>query len=172
MDCHSRRSPVHTRHARAWSCPRLDSFGGSIVGSKPVKTYHVYIMSNTSKMLYVGVTGDIHRRVFEHKNKLVPGFSQKYNLHRLIYCEAFGHIRDAIAREKQIKGWLRSRKVALIASSNPGWRDLTEDWFKTSPSKADCHPEGRPFWPQGSQRSDHAKTSPRRQDCDASPSSA
>ena len=66
--------------------------------------YHVYIISNISRMLYVGVTNNMHRRIFEHKNKLVPGFSKNYNLHRLVYFEAFGDIRDAIAREKQVKG--------------------------------------------------------------------
>jgi predicted GIY-YIG superfamily endonuclease len=67
---------------------------------------------------------------YEHKHKLVPGFSAKYNLHRLVYFEAFGHIGDAIAREKELKGWLRSKKVALIESQNPKWLDLAADWFK------------------------------------------
>src|SRR2546423_7064985 len=95
------------------------------------KIFHIYILANISKMLYVGVTNDIHRRVFEHKHKLVPGFSANYNLHRLVYAEGFGDIRDAIAREKQIKGWLRAKKVALIESVNPKWDDLAKDWFKT-----------------------------------------
>jgi len=94
------------------------------------KTYHVYIVSNVSRMLYVGVTNDIQPRMFEHKKKLVPGFSQKYNLRRLVYWEAFGNIKDAIAREKAIKGWLRAKKVALIRSMNPQWTDLAADWFK------------------------------------------
>jgi putative endonuclease len=86
-------------------------------------------------MLYVGVTNNMHRRIFEHKNKLVPGFSKKYNLHRLIYFEAFGNIRDAIAREKQIKGWTRAKKITLIEAANPNWEDLAADWFKASPVK-------------------------------------
>src|SRR6266849_6312831 len=81
-------------------------------------------------MLYIGVTKDIERRVYEHKQKLVPGFAAKYNLHRLVYLVAFGHIGDAIAREKQIKGWLRATKIALIESLNPEWNDLAADWFK------------------------------------------
>jgi putative endonuclease len=93
------------------------------------------MVSNISRMLYVGVTNNMHRRIFEHKNKLVPGFSKKYNLHQLIYFEAFGNIRDAIAREKQIKGWTRAKKIALIRSVNPKWEDLAADWFKTSPLK-------------------------------------
>ena len=95
-----------------------------------MKTYHVYIMSNTSKMLYAGVTGDLNTRVLRHRAKLTDGFTKTYNIHRLIYFEAFGHIRDAIAREKQIKGWVRSKKVALIESVNPEWKDLAQDWMQ------------------------------------------
>jgi len=86
-------------------------------------------------MLYVGVTNDLHKRVFQHKLKLIPGFTQKYNLYKLVYFEMFGDIRAAIAREKQIKGWLRSKKVALIIAKNPQWKDLAEIWFK-NPSKS------------------------------------
>ncbi len=81
-------------------------------------------------MLYVGVTNDLQRRIFEHKHKLIPGFSKKYNLHRLVHFESFGHVHDAIAREKQLKGWLRAKKIALIESSNSRWHDLAADWFK------------------------------------------
>jgi putative endonuclease len=94
------------------------------------KTYFVYIMSNISKMLYVGVTNNLEHRVFQHKAKLIDGFTKKYNLHRLIYFEAFGDIRDAIAREKQIKGWLRATKVKLVESVNPERKDLAADWMK------------------------------------------
>ena len=76
-----------------------------------------------------GMTNDLERRVYEHKHKLVPGFTTKYNLTRLVYMETFNHARDAIRREKQIKGWLRAKKVALIISGNPSWRDLSEGWF-------------------------------------------
>jgi putative endonuclease len=93
------------------------------------KTYFVYIMSNISKMLHVGVTNNLEHRVFQHKAKLIDGFTKKYNLHRLVYFEAFGSIRDAIAREKQIKGWLRARKVKLVESVNPEWKDLAADWM-------------------------------------------
>jgi putative endonuclease len=91
-------------------------------------------MSNISRMLYLGVTSNLHQRVHQHKNKLVAGFSQRYNLHRLVYCEPFGDIRAAIIREKELKGWLRSKKLALIDAANPGWNDLAADWFK--PPKA------------------------------------
>jgi len=81
-------------------------------------------------MLYVGVTNGLHKRVFQHKSKLMPGFTQKYNLYKLVYFEEFGDIRAAIAREKQMKGWLRSKKVALIVAMNPQWKDLAEGHFK------------------------------------------
>jgi putative endonuclease len=87
-------------------------------------------MSNVSKMLYTGVTGDLEHRVFQHKTKEVDGWTKKYNVHRLVYFEVFGDVREAIAREKQIKGWLRARKVALIESGNPEWRDLAPEWMK------------------------------------------
>jgi putative endonuclease len=96
------------------------------------KSYFVYIMSNASKMLYTGVTNDIELRSFQHKSKRIPGFTQKYNLHKLVYFERFGDVREAIRREKQIKGWLRSKKVALVESANPRWLDLAEDHFKSS----------------------------------------
>ena len=92
-----------------------------------MKTYYVYIMTNKRNgTLYVGVTNNLTRRVYEHKHKLVPGFTSKYGLSILVYYELFNDIRDAIAREKQIKGWLRIRKKALIDSQNPEWKDLGE----------------------------------------------
>ena len=91
-------------------------------------------MSNISKTLYAGVTGDLEHRVFCHKAKLVEGFTKKYNLHRLVDLEGFGDIREAIAREKQIKGWLRSKKVALIESVNPEWKDLAPERMNKRPA--------------------------------------
>ena len=82
-------------------------------------------MASASGVLYIGVTNDLDRRVFEHKTKRVPGFSARYNVQKLVYFESFGDVRAAIAREKQLKGWLRSRKVALIESTNPQWKDLS-----------------------------------------------
>ncbi|MBU2009539.1 MAG: GIY-YIG nuclease family protein [Chloroflexi bacterium] len=93
--------------------------------------YYVYIMSNRSKTLYTGVTNDLQRRIYEHRQKLVEGFTKKYNLTRLVYYEMTSDVRSAISREKQIKGWLRSKKVALIESMNPQWKDLSEEWHKT-----------------------------------------
>lgn len=99
------------------------------------RTLCVYILSNTSRGLYVGVTNDLERRIWQHKHKLVRGFTCRYNLGRLVYFEVHGNPRSAIAREKQIKGWLRSKKIALIRSVNPKLKDLSEGWF----SKFDPH---------------------------------
>jgi putative endonuclease len=84
-------------------------------------------MASASRVLYIGVTGHLLRRITEHKEMRVPGFTARYRLTELVYFEAFGDIRIAIAREKQIKGWLRARKIALIESFNPHWRDLAAE---------------------------------------------
>ena len=89
--------------------------------------YFVYILTNKSRTLYVGVTNDLPRRIYEHKNKLVDGFSKQYNLTQLVYFEECSDVLEAIAREKQIKGWRRSKKIALIESANPQWIDGTAE---------------------------------------------
>jgi putative endonuclease len=91
--------------------------------------YYVYIMTNVARTLYTGVTNDLERRVYQHKMKLVPGFTKRYSLDSLAYFEAGEDVYSAIYREKQIKSWLRSRKIALIESMNPEWQDLSKDWF-------------------------------------------
>ncbi|MEW5821089.1 MAG: GIY-YIG nuclease family protein [Cyanobacteriota bacterium] len=96
------------------------------------KTYYVYIMTNKSKTLYTGVTNNLHRRVYEHKNKLVEGFTKKYNITQLVYFEEYSTSNEAIKREKQIKGWLRSKKINLIEKSNPEWKDLVYMLFEDS----------------------------------------
>ena len=93
--------------------------------------YYVYIMASRSRTLYTGVTNDLERRVFEHKEKLVPGFTTWYNIERLVYFETTEDVQAAIAREKQIKGWTRQKKVALIESVNPTWKDLSSDWHES-----------------------------------------
>jgi putative endonuclease len=93
------------------------------------KQYYVYIMTNVARILYVGVTNNLERRVYEHKHKLVPGFTSKYGLTQLVYYAETEDVREAIAREKQIKGWLRTKKVALIEEMNPHWEDLSETWY-------------------------------------------
>jgi putative endonuclease len=86
------------------------------------------MMTNRPRTLYTGVTNDLRRRVQEHKRKLVPGFTQRYNITQLVYYEETPDVRAAITREKQIKGWLRAKKIALVESMNPGWRDLSDEW--------------------------------------------
>jgi putative endonuclease len=81
-------------------------------------------MASASGVLYVGVTNNLEHRAFQHRSKAAPGFTARYNVRRLVYYELYGDIRLAIAREKQIKGWLRKRKIALIESLNPSWSDL------------------------------------------------
>jgi putative endonuclease len=95
-----------------------------------MKLYFVYIMASKTRRLYTGVTNDLQKRVYEHKNKMVEGFSFRYNINRLVYYEESRDINAAIAREKQIKGWLRNKKLALVDSANPQWSDLTRDWFE------------------------------------------
>ncbi|MDI6717270.1 MAG: GIY-YIG nuclease family protein [Actinomycetota bacterium] len=92
--------------------------------------YYVYIITNKSGTLYVGVTNNLERRIFEHKNKLIEGFTKKYNIDQLIYYEVTDDVVSAIEREKQIKGWTRSKKIELIELFNPGWKDLSRAWFK------------------------------------------
>jgi len=89
----------------------------------------VYIMTNRSGTLYTGVTNDLKRRVYEHKHKLIPGFTSKYAIDRLVYFDSTPDVRAAIAREKQIKKWRREKKVALIESKNRNWKDLSAGWF-------------------------------------------
>ncbi|MEO6694502.1 MAG: GIY-YIG nuclease family protein [Ignavibacteria bacterium] len=93
------------------------------------KTFSVYILATKKNgTLYIGVTNDLSRRMTEHKNKLVRGFTEKYNIHKLVYYETSHYINNAIQREKQLKGWLRKKKIELIESSNPDWTDLSTDW--------------------------------------------
>lgn len=93
-----------------------------------VRDFHVYVMSNRTRVLYIGVTNDLQRRVCEHKRRAEAGFTNHYHLNRLVYFEHHDDAVKAIAREKQLKGWRRDRKIALIESSNPKWSDLSRDW--------------------------------------------
>jgi putative endonuclease len=95
-----------------------------------MKNYFVYIIANwNNKVVYVGVTNDLHRRVFEHSNKLVPGFTARYNVTKLVYFEETVDVHEAIAREKQIKKWRREKKNALVERLNPDWSDLGKEMF-------------------------------------------
>src|SRR5258708_22552314 len=94
------------------------------------KQFFVYIMTNNPKsaVLYTGVTENLPRRVWQHKNNKIPGFTSRYNLTQLVYYERFVYPDAAIGREKEIKGWRRIKKIALIESMNPRWEDLAKDW--------------------------------------------
>ena len=93
--------------------------------------YYVYILTNKNNtVLYTGVTNNLERRLYEHKNKLIDGFTKKYNINKLVLHEITNDINSAIAREKQIKGWLRIKKIKLIEMMNPNWEDLSVGWYK------------------------------------------
>ena len=90
-----------------------------------MKDYYVYILTTTyNTVLYIGVTNDLRRRVYEHKLKVADGFTKKYQIHKLVYCENCHEVKDAIAREKQLKNWSRKKKIALIESVNPKWEEI------------------------------------------------
>ena len=92
-------------------------------------SYFVYIMASRSRTLYIGVTGDLLKRVFQHKWKEHEGFTSRYNCDRLIWFERHKEVQRAIDGEKELKGWKRARKIALIESVNPTWSDLSRDWY-------------------------------------------
>jgi putative endonuclease len=114
---------------------------------RPPKQFFVYIMTNGPKtaVLYTGITGDLTRRVWQHKNKRTPSFTSRYNLTQLVYYERFVYPDAAIDREKEIKGWRRSKKIKLIESLNPPWKDLAKDWGNEyKPAAADEREIPRP----------------------------
>ncbi len=91
--------------------------------------YYVYILTNwNNHVMYVGVTNNLQRRIYEHKEKLIDGFTSKYNVNKLVYYEETADIKSAISREKELKGWRRSKKDALVATMNQNWEDLSKDW--------------------------------------------
>lgn len=91
--------------------------------------YFVYIMASMRRTLYMGITSDLERRVYEHRHGLTPGFTSQYHVGRLVHVEDFANVDDAIAREKQLKRWSRAKKIALIERENPEWRDLSAGWY-------------------------------------------
>lgn len=91
--------------------------------------YYVYIMTSPSGTLYIGMTNNLQRRVYEHKHGLTEGFTKKYNITHLVYFEETSDIQSAITREKEIKKWRRSKKISLVESLNPKWQDLSEEWY-------------------------------------------
>ena len=94
----------------------------------------IYIVSSHSRCLYIGVTSDLRGRVWEHKSGVIEGFTKKYKINRLVYHDFFPDIESAIAREKQLKGWRREKKIALIEKQNPTWQDLSRDWYDLEPA--------------------------------------
>ena len=94
-----------------------------------MRQYYVYIMASSGRTLYVGVTNDLERRVMEHKKGQSGGFTSKYSVTKLVYQESTSDVRAAIEREKELKGWRRSKKVALVESVNPEWKDLALRWY-------------------------------------------
>jgi putative endonuclease len=101
-----------------------------------MKQYFVYIMSNKSGRLYVGITSKLFGRVFDHKNKIIPGFTSRYKFDILVYYEEYSQVMSAIAREKEIKGWRREKKLKLILADNPDWADLSAEWEEDPSWKA------------------------------------
>ena len=104
------------------------------------RSYYVYTLASRSRTLYTGVTDNLERRMIEHREGHVPGFTTRYRIFRLVHFEEFGDIGAAIAREKEIKGWNRAKKVALIEARNPTWEDLADKYFAQYPRKADPSP--------------------------------
>jgi putative endonuclease len=92
------------------------------------RTYYVYLLAGTARTLYVGVTNVLRRRIYEHQHQLLPGFTSKYNVNQLVHFEVTSDVHAALAREKEIKAWRRSNKIALIEATNPTWRDLSAGW--------------------------------------------
>ena len=103
------------------------------------RTYSVYIVGSHSGTLYIGMTGNLHKRAFEHKFRRIEGFTDRYDVERLLYWESYDDVHKAIGREKQLKGWRRAKKVVLIESMNPQWLDLSKEWY---PWMKECE-EGR-----------------------------
>jgi putative endonuclease len=93
------------------------------------RAYFVYILASLSRVLYVGATSDLCRRMYQHKTGVIPGFTSKYKINRLVYYETTPNSRAAVAREREIKGWTRERKCRLVEQTNLGWEDLAVSWF-------------------------------------------
>ncbi len=101
-------------------------------------SFYVYLLTNqNNKVMYVGVTNNLVRRVYEHKTKQIQGFTEKYNVNKLVYFEETSDVRAAITREKEIKKWRREKKNSLVVTVNPDWKDLSEGWFEISPCGRD-----------------------------------
>ncbi len=100
----------------------------------PERTYFTYIMASRSHTLYIGITSDLRRRVFQHKWREKEGFTARYNCDRLVWFQSFSEASQAIQREKELKGWRREKKITLIEGINPTWQDLSRDWYELEPA--------------------------------------
>lgn len=108
---------------------------------KRSREYFVYLLTNwNNRVIYIGVTNNLERRMYEHKHQLIDGFTKRYNVHHLVYFECTNDVYAAIAREKQLKGWTRARKNDLVSRVNPQWKDLSCEWAHLSIAPP-CHPE-------------------------------
>jgi putative endonuclease len=94
------------------------------------RQYYVYILGSYSGTLYIGVTGNLRRRIWQHKQHMIEGFTAEYDVTRLLYFEVYNEVTNAIGREKQLKEWVRRKKIALIEKNNPRWEDLGREWYK------------------------------------------
>ena len=101
------------------------------------RQFYVYIMTNRSRTLYIGVTNNLERRVYEHKSESIDGFTRRYRMNRLVYFDATTSVEGAISREKELKGWRRSKKINLIEQANPGWKDLSDGWYEANEQQRD-----------------------------------
>ncbi len=99
------------------------------------RQYYVYIMTNRSRTLYVGVTNDLERRVYEHNSGTSVGFTKRYRIDRLVYFEATSNVEGAISKENEVKSWRRPKTIGLIEATNPGWKDLSEGWYVSGPQQ-------------------------------------
>ena len=140
MGCGTNRSTCHRERSEG-SRPGLSDLqnpGATSHGAiQEMKTYYVYILASASRTLYTGMTNNLERRVYHHRTKLHEGFTARYNVNRLLYFEVFNDVLVAIKREKQIKGWTRTKKIALIESVNRDWKDLTEQWHRRATGNAE-----------------------------------
>jgi putative endonuclease len=127
------------------------------------KLYFVYILASLSGTLYIGVTNDLQRRVWQHKQHEIEGFTNEYEVDRLVYYEPFFVVSNAIAREKQLKGWRRGKKIALIESTNPQWKDLSKEWYESR------GPSTRPAKAAGLAQDDSGKNFTQKDESDAGP---
>ncbi len=125
-------SPCHPERSSAFAREGATQSKDLYFYMRDRKTYAIYILASRSLNFYIGVTSNLHRRVWQHKNHSFSGFTAQYKIDRLVYYESFDDVGKAILREKQLKGWIRAKKIVLIKSQNPTWLDLSEGWYENA----------------------------------------